>query len=237
MARKSRKNITADSCINALEYIRTVEYIRLSVEDSNHKGNSIENQRLILDDYIARNFNMKLAETYIDNGATGRNFDRPNFQRMLSDIESGKIDCVIVKDLSRLGRNAIDTGFYIEKYFASKNIRFIAVTDDFDTANTETNGLLMPLKNIINEAYSIDIGKKIKSQARQAMKNGEYIAARPRYGYFKDENDCHKLVIDTEAAPIVKQVFEWFADGMSLNEICLQLNQRNIPMRGTSHEV
>lgn len=229
MARKSRKNITADSCINALEYIRTVEYIRLSVEDSNHKGNSIENQRLILDDYIARNFNMKLAETYIDNGATGRNFDRPNFQRMLSDIESGKIDCVIVKDLSRLGRNAIDTGFYIEKYFASKNIRFIAVTDDFDTANTETNGLLMPLKNIINEAYSIDIGKKIKSQARQAMKNGEYIAARPRYGYFKDENDCHKLVIDTEAAPIVKQVFEWFADGMSLNEICLQLNQRNIP--------
>lgn len=229
MARKSRKNITADNCISAIEYIRTAQYIRLSVEDSNHKGNSIDNQKLILDDYIARNVNMKLTETYIDNGATGRNFDRPAFQHMLEDIENGKIDCAVVKDLSRLGRNAIDTGFYIEKYFASKNIRFIAVSDNFDTANTEANGLLMPLKNIINEAYSIDIGKKVKSQARQAMQSGEYVAARPRYGYLKDENNCHKLVIDKETAPVVKQAFEWFVGGMSLNEICLQLNQRNIP--------
>ena len=122
MARKSRKIITADNCISVAKYIRTAEYIRLSVEDSNHKGNSIENQKLILDDYIARNIDMKLADTYIDNGSTGRNFDRPDFKRLLDDIEAEKIDCVIVKDLSRLGRNAIDTGFYIHDKRMSKQI-------------------------------------------------------------------------------------------------------------------
>lgn len=228
MARKSRKFIEAENVLSTAVYIRTAQYIRLSVEDSNNKGNSIENQKLILDDYIARNVDLQLYDQYIDNGATGTNFDRPEFQRMLADIESGKIQCVIVKDLSRLGRNAIDTGFYIEKYFASKNVRFVAVTDNFDTENPDTSGLLMPLKNIINEAYAIDIGKKIKSQARQAMRDGDYIGARPRYGYLKASDNCHKLILDEETAPVVKQIFEWFAGGMSLNEIAMQLNERKI---------
>lgn len=230
MARKSRKNVVVvETPLRIAEYIRTAEYIRLSVEDSNHKGNSIETQKLILDDYIARNANMRLYDTYIDNGATGTNFNRPDFQRMINDIENGKIDCVIVKDLSRLGRNSIDTGFYIERYFADKNIRFIAVTDNFDTANPDKNaGMMLHLKNIINEAYALDISKKIRTQARQAMRDGQYVSARPRYGYLKDPNDCHKLIINSEVAYIVKQIFEWFVNGMSYNEIALQLNNRKI---------
>ncbi len=232
MARKSRKGIIHEETAQSADYVRTAQYIRLSVEDSNNKGDSIDNQKLILDDYIARNISMKLHDRYIDNGESGMNFERKEFQRLLSDIDDGKVNCVIVKDLSRLGRNAIDTGFYIEKYFAEKNVRFISVTDGFDTNNPNVNGLIMPLKNIINEAYAIDISKKVKSQARQAMHSGDYLGARPKYGYLKDKNNCHKLVIDTEVAPVVKQIFEWFVGGMSVNEIVMQLNQRNIPSPG-----
>ena len=230
MARKSRKNITVEEpTIKTVNYISVAQYIRLSVEDSNGKGNSIENQKLILDDFIAHNVNMKLYDSYIDNGATGTNFKRPEFQRMIEDIEKGNIDCVIVKDLSRLGRNSIDTGYYIESYFTEKHIRFIAVTDNFDTENPDKNaGMMLHLKNIINEAYAMDISKKIRAQARQAMRDGQYVSARPRYGYLKDPNDCHKLIVNTEVAHVVKQIFEWFVDGMSYNEIALQLNSRHI---------
>ncbi len=232
MARKSRKNIAVinEPEIKTAIYIRTAQYIRLSVEDSHNKGNSIENQKLILDDYIAQHPNMKPAGTYIDNGISGTTFKRPEFQRMLDDISAGSIDCVIVKDLSRLGRNIIDTGFYIERFFPEHKIRFIAVNDDIDTDNLKSNdSLMICLKNIINEAYALDIGKKIKTQARQAMREGQYVSARPRYGYLKDPNDCHKLIVNSETAPVVKMVFEWFVGGMSTNEICLQLGARSIP--------
>lgn len=231
MARKSRKNIVAPEVeINIATYIKVAEYIRLSVEDKHFKGNSIENQKLILDDYISKNADMKLVDTYTDNGSSGMNYNRPEFQRMLEDIENKKIDCVIVKDLSRLGRNSIDTGFYIERYFIQKKIRFIAVNDNFDTAHPDRNsGIMLHIKNIINEAYALDIGKKIKSQARQAMRDGQYVSARPRYGYLKDPQDCHKLIVNTEVAPVVKTIFEQFVGGMSYNEICLQLNDKHIP--------
>ena len=193
MARKSRKNITVAQTKpeNMPIYIKTAQYIRLSVEDSHNKGNSIENQKMILDDFISQNGNMRLAGVYIDNGATGTSFHRPEFQHMIEDIESGKIDCVIVKDLSRLGRNSIDTGFYIDTYFPEKKVRFIAVNDNFDT-DTPSNGdkMLLYIKNIINEAYALDIGKKIKTQARQAMRDGQYVSARPKYGYLKNPDDC-----------------------------------------------
>lgn len=231
MARKSRKNITVAQTKpeNMPIYIKTAQYIRLSVEDSHNKGNSIENQKMILDDFIAQNGNMRLAGVYIDNGATGTSFHRPEFQHMIEDIESGKIDCVIVKDLSRLGRNSIDTGFYIDTYFPEKKVRFIAVNDNFDT-DTPSNGdkMLLYIKNIINEAYALDIGKKIKTQARQAMRDGQYVSARPKYGYLKDPNDCHKLIVNPETAPVVKLIFELFNGGMSANEICLQLNEQQI---------
>ena len=233
MARKSRKNqITEENPIvlSTTTYLRTAQYIRLSVEDSNNKGNSIENQNLILDDYIAQHPNMKSVGIYVDNGVSGTTFKRPEFQRLIEDIESDKIDCVIVKDLSRLGRNIIDTGFYIEKFFPEHKIRFIAVNDNIDTDELKSNNSLMIcLKNIINEAYALDIGKKIKTQARQAMREGQYVSARPRYGYLKDPNDCHKLIVNPETAPVVKMIFEWFVGGMSTNEIVLQLGTRNIP--------
>lgn len=231
MARKSRKNIavTNEPEIKTAVYIRTAQYIRLSVEDSHNKGNSIENQKLILDDYIAQHPNMKPAGTYIDNGISGTTFKRPEFQRMLDDISAGNIDCVIVKDLSRLGRNIIDTGFYIERFFPEHKIRFIAVNDNIDTDNLKSNdSLMICLKNIINEAYALDIGKKIKTQARQAMREGQYVSARPRYGYLKDPNDCHKLIVNPETAPVVKMIFEWFVGGMSTTEICLNLTEKNI---------
>ena len=232
MARKSRKNIGAEqSDIFAIaQYTRTAEYIRLSVEDSNNKGNSIENQKLLLDDFIANNPNMKLYDTYIDNGTTGTNYNRPEFQRMIADIENGNVDCVIVKDLSRLGRSSIDTGYYIETYFYQKKIRFVAVNDNFDTANPKSNdGMMLYLKNIINEAYAMDIAKKVKTQARQAMREGQYVSARPRYGYLKDPNDCHKLIVNPDTAPVVKMIFEWFVGGVSSNEIALKLTAMEIP--------
>ena len=232
MARKSRKtdNTVVIAPLNIAQYIRTAEYIRLSVEDSHNKGNSIVNQKMMLDDYISRNADMRLYDTYIDNGITGTTFDRPEFQRMIEDIENGKIDCVIVKDLSRLGRNSIDTGFYIEQFFAQKNIRFIAVNDDFDTANMKHNdSMMLYLKNIVNEAYALDIGRKIKTQARQAMRDGQYVSARPKYGYLKDPNDCHHLIVNTEVAHNVVQIFEWFINGVSTNEIALKLNELKIP--------
>ena len=232
MARKSRKNIEVNNEpeIKTAIYIRTAQYIRLSVEDSGNKGNSIENQKLILDDFIAQHPNMQCAGVYIDNGITGTTFNRPEFQRLTADIEAGKIDCVVVKDLSRLGRNSIDTGFYIERYFPEHNVRFIAVTDNFDSDEPKTNdGLMLYLKNIINEAYALDISKKIKTQRKQAMHEGQYVAARAIYGYIKDPNDKHKLIVNTDTASIVKMIFESYADGDSIRSICNKLTNDGIP--------
>lgn len=228
MARKSRKNIEAEP-VRATA-LNTALYIRLSVEDGNGRSNSIENQQLILNDYVADKPEFRVCDTYIDNGLTGTNFDRSSFKRMLSDIENGKINCVIVKDLSRLGRNSIDTGYYIEQYFAQHKVRFIAVNDMFDTAdeNNPQNGILLPLKNMVNEAYALDIGKKIKAQAHQAMLDGEYIGARAPFGYKKSPDDCHKLIIDESAASTVRRIFEWFAEGDGLNTITVRLNEMGI---------
>lgn len=230
MARKSRKNQTAAPVCDTSLYIRTALYIRLSVEDNKKRGHSIENQKLVLENFLAGRPEFVVYNTYVDNGATGTNFHRPGFQQMLSDIEAGLIDCVIVKDLSRLGRNSIDTGYYIEQYFRVHQIRFIALTDQFDTADASNlhGGIMLPLKNMINEAYALDIGRKIKAQARQAMKDGEYIGARAPYGYRKDPENCHKLLIDPEAAEVVFQIFQWAYEHVGLNDIARRLNEQGI---------
>ena len=230
MARKSRKQTAAPMPAPSL-YVHVALYIRLSVEDNKKRGCSVENQKLVLNDFLSDKPDFVVYDTYIDNGATGTNFHRPGFQQMLSDIEAGHINCVIVKDLSRLGRNSIDTGYYIEQYFHAHNVRFIAVTDQFDTADSGNlhGGIMLPLKNMINEAYALDIGRKIKAQARQAMKDGDYIGARAPYGYRKDPDNCHKLLIDENTAPVVKQIFEWAHDRVSLNRIVLNLNEMGIP--------
>lgn len=229
MARKSRKQAEAPMPAPSL-YVYVALYIRLSVEDNKKRGCSVENQKLVLNDYLADKPDFVVYDTYIDNGLTGTNFHRPGFQQMLSDIEAGHINCVIVKDLSRLGRNSIDTGYYIEQYFYTHNVRFIAVTDQFDTADPGNlhGGIMLPLKNMINEAYSLDIGRKIKAQARQAMKDGDYIGARAPYGYRKDPNNCHKLLIDEETAPVVKQIFDWAYERVALNRIVRNLNEMGI---------
>lgn len=231
MARKSRKNQAQPEIAPQEPTIRAALYIRLSVEDNRSGSISIETQRLILDHYLESQPEIFVYDTYIDNGATGTNFHRPGFQQMLSDIEAGLVNCVIVKDLSRLGRNTIDTGYYIEQYFPQHKVRFIAVTDQYDSDNPDDihAGIILPLKNMINEAYALDIGRKIKAQQRQAMKDGEYVGARPPYGYLKAPDNCHKLIVDPVTAPVVRQMFAWAAEGAGLNTIAVRLNEAEIP--------
>ena len=209
---------------------RAAIYVRLSVEDTHTHSVSIETQQMIIARYLEQYPEISVYDTYIDNGATGTNFHRPGFQQMLSDIEAGHVNCVIVKDLSRLGRNTIDTGYYIEQYFRIRNIRFIAVNENFDTAAPEDahSGIIIPLRNMINEAYALDIGRKIRAQQRQAMKDGKFIGARTPYGYLKAEDDCHQLIIDPVAAVVVQRMFRWASEGAGLNTIAVRLNEAGI---------
>ena len=148
---------------------------------------------------------------------------------MLNDIESGAVNCVIVKDLSRLGRNSIDTGYYIEQYIPQRKVRFIAVNEGYDTDSADGRpDMMIALRNMVNEAYAADISKKITAAQRQMMKDGKYVGALPPYGYLKDSEDCHKLVIDPEAAEVVRQIFAWAAEGMGLNTIVTRLNEAGI---------
>lgn len=232
MARKSRAVMDALAEVTEFEIpiFSTALYIRLSVEDNKKRGNSVESQISILENYIALNPELRIFDTFIDNGTTGTNFERAGFKRMMAAVEAGKVTCIIVKDLSRLGRNAIDTGYYVEKYFPLNNVRFISVNDRFDSFHDDNihGGIIMPMKHMINEAYSLDIGRKIKAQAQQNMNDGDYIGARPPYGYLKDPGNCHKLVIDPDTAPVVRQIFEWAYDKAGLNTIVNRLNEAGV---------
>ena len=230
MARKSRKNITPPPVQETEAICRAAIYVRLSVEEKQSRTASIETQQLIIAQFLDRHPEITAYHTYIDNGATGTNFHRPGFQQMLSDIEAGLVNCVIVKDLSRLGRNTIDTGYYIETYFPQRGVRFIAVNENYDTADPDDAGfgILIPLRNMINEAYALDIGRKIKASQRQLMKDGKFIGARTPYGYLKAEDDCHQLIIDPVTAPVVRQIFQWAYEGAGLNTIAVRLNEAGI---------
>ena len=239
MARKSRKNVAVLEAPKqpAMKVWRAALYVRLSVEFNGKRGDSLETQRQIMEAYIALCPDIEITEIYTDNGITGRTFEREAFQRMLADVESGKIDCIVVKDLSRLGRNTIDTGYYIEKYFPLHGVRFIAVNDQFDSEDSENSGnhLIVPLKNMINEAYATDISKKVRAQQNQAMRDGEFVGARPPYGYRKDPANCHRLLVNEDTAPIVRQIFQWTVEGAALNEIVKRLNEGGIITPGYYH--
>ncbi|MDE6995947.1 MAG: recombinase family protein [Lachnospiraceae bacterium] len=231
MARKSRKNSSAETAkVSVIKTWQAALYVRLSVEFNGNRGDSLETQRQIMEAYIALFPDIEIVDVYTDNGTTGRTFERPAFQQMLCDVDAGKINCIVVKDLSRLGRNAIDTGYYIEKYFPLHGVRFIAVNDQFDSEDSDNSGshLIVPLKNMINEAYAADISRKVRSQLHQAMQEGQFVGGRPPYGYLKDPHDCHKLVVNPETAPVVRQIFEWAADSVALNRIALNLNEGKI---------
>ena len=236
MARKSRKGVSAPEQPKKdyMKIWRTALYIRLSVEFNGKRGDSLETQRQIMEAYAALCPDLEIVEVYTDNGITGRTFEREAFQRMLADVDAGKINCIMVKDLSRLGRNTIDTGYYIEKYFPLHRVRFIAVNDQFDSEDSENSGnhLIVPLKNMINEAYAADISKKIRAQQNQAMRDGEFVGARPPYGYRKDPDNCHRLLVNEDTAPIVRQIFQWTVDGVALNVIVKRLNEQGVMTPG-----
>ena len=190
-------------------------YIRLSyTDDRSSESDSVTNQRKLIENFIERNPDIQIVSEKIDDGYSGIIFHRPGFQQMLSDIEAGLINCVIVKDLSRLGRNVIDTGYYIERYFPMQKVRFIAVNDRYDSSSPDNahDGIIIPLRNMINEAYAMDIARKIKAQQRQAMKDGKYVGGRTPYGYLKAPDDCHQLIVDPVAAEVVKTMFQWAAE-------------------------
>ncbi len=232
MARKSRKNTVAPEPIKkpAEKIWHAALYIRLSSEFNGGRGDSLETQRQIMETHLALYPDIEIVQIYTDNGVSGQTFERVAFQEMLHDVEAGKINCIVTKDLSRLGRNVIDTGYYIEKYFPLHQVRFISVNDQYDSEDTENSGnhLIVPLKNMINEAYAIDIGKKTRAQKQQAINDGEFIGSRPPYGYRKDPDNCHKLLVNDDTAPVVRQIFEWAADGIPIMQIVRMLNEKDI---------
>ena len=210
-------------------------YLRLSKEDDDIaksetlQSNSIENQKEYIEDYLQSKPEIRVVDFYIDDGYSGVNFDRPDFQRMLQDIKDKKINCVIVKDLSRLGRNYIEVGKYIERLFPFLGVRFIAINDNFDSADDAalSNNIIVPFKNLINDAYCRDISIKIRSHLEVKRKRGEFIGAFPVYGYMRGE-DKNKLIVDPCAAEIVKEIFAMKMEGMSQQAIADELNRLGV---------
>lgn len=212
-------------------------YIRLSKEDSGkHNQNTVENQKALLEDFVRSKADMKVFDVYIDNGFSGTNFERPAFQKMMEDAKSGKINCIIVKDLSRFGRSYLEIGNYLEKIFPFLNIRFISVTDHFDTfaaASSEsgrplTNGLEIPLKNIINEVYAKDISRKVGSAIEIKKKEGRYGGGVAPYGYRKSKTVKGKYEVDEEAAKVVRYIFGLRSEGYGYCSIVKILNEKEI---------
>lgn len=207
-------------------------YLRLSKEDGDKdESDSISSQRTLINNYIKSNMtDYEIVGEFIDDGYTGTNFKRPNFQNMIDLIDDGKINCILVKDLSRFGRDYIGVGEYIEKYFPLRDVRFIAINDGFDTLHSNSNDdFIMPIKNIFNAQYSKDISKKVKSSFRSLQADGKFVGAFASYGYKKDEKDRHKLIIDEPAAIIARRIFDLYNSGVGKISIARILNEENIP--------
>lgn len=230
MARKSRKNTDAviETPAQTSSYFSTAIYIRLSIENSgkDDDGDSITNQISFCKAYLAEHTDLKLYDIYEDNGKKGTNFDRPEFKRMMDDIRGGKVKCVLVKDLSRFGRDYIEAGEYLEKIFPFMGVRFISITDGYDslTCDDAEGALMIPLKNMINDVYAKDISRKIITSFRARQEKGEFLPAFAPYGYVKSKEVAYRYEIDQETAPYVRMIFEWKAEGVSHNEICKRLN-------------
>jgi len=187
-------------------------YLRLSRDDGDkEESNSITGQRELLRDFIRSRPELREYAVRIDDGFTGSNFERPSFKKMLEDVKAGRTNCIIVKDLSRFGRNYLDAGEYIEKIFPFLGVRFIAVNDNYDSlgGKNASDELIIPFKNLINEAYCRDISVKVRTQLEVKRKSGQYIGAFAVYGYLKDEADKNRLVADEYAADVVRDIFKW----------------------------
>ena len=212
-----------------METWNTAGYLRLSREDGDRaESDSIANQRKLLEQYLSAHPELNLIEFYQDDGYTGTNFDRPAFRRMEADIEAGRINCVLVKDLSRFGRDYIEMGRYLERVFPAQGVRFIAVNDHVDSQQGHYD-MLLPMKNIFNTQYARDISDKVRSAIHTKQQRGEFVGAFPSYGYQKDPANHSHLVIDPAAAQVVRRIFDLFEQGWGKIKIAKQLNAEGIP--------
>lgn len=238
MARVSRKNIavTAVSATEEMKLYKACLYLRLSDEDKrNIEDNSIGNQKKICLEHLKKLPEIEVIASYIDNGASGTNFSRSGFKQMLQDLTKGEINCVVVKDLSRLGRNYLETSEYLEKFFPEAGIRFIAVNNGYDSIR-KLNGkqeIVIPFSNIVNDMYAKDVSRKIRSSIEILMKSGEFLppSGSIPYGYLRDEKN-NTYIIDEETAPIVQEIFKMKLQGVSDCEIIRTLNRKQIPSPG-----
>ena len=234
MARKSRKVTAAEPIMEAAPAQRfpTAIYARLSVENSgkSEKVDVIANQIEICKSYLAEHPYLDLVDTYVDNGRTGTVFDRPEFNRLMTDIRSGRIKCLVVRDLSRFGRDYIETGTFLERIFPQIGLRFISIKENFDSFDTDGNSesLLVPLQNMVNSLYSKDISRKVSTALKAQMESGEFKKRNLPYGYRWDEEHSN-MVFDEETAPIVRKIFQWKIEGLSLPTIADRLDAMDAP--------
>lgn len=227
-----------DKQILDLEEYRAIAYYRLSKDDKNEDrikdsegdiSDSILNQRKLVHAYLRNHPGITLVDEAYDDGYTGTNYDRPGFRSVLEKVQSGSVNCVIVKDLSRLGREYIETGKYLEMIFPSFGVRFIAINDDVDSEHSNAgDDIIIPIKNIMNESYCRELSKKLRKQFRIQRGNGEFLGAFASYGYCKSPDDKHKLVVDEYAAEVVRGIFSLKIKGHSQNVIAEFLNQEKV---------
>ena len=233
MARKSRKNMmlleaTALPDKEKKVLFKAGLYARLSHEtEENIERGTIETQMELMKNYVKDHEDIVIEEEYYDASFTGTNFERPDFKRMLEDAKTGRINCIIVKDLSRLGRNYVEMGNYIERVFPFLNVRFIAVTDDFDSFRPGTD-LMMPLKNIVNEFYAKDISKKVSTAHRRKWTTDEYMCGFAPYGYLKSKTEKNRIVVDEATAGNVRLIYKLFLEGKGYTSIAKYLNEQGI---------
>lgn len=208
---------------------KATEYVRLSyTDDKSSESDSVTNQKMLIDDYVKNNPDIEVVSVKVDDGFSGVLFDRPAFLEMMEDIKAGTINCVIVKDLSRLGREYIETGRYLRRIFPSFGVRFIAINDNIDTLNESCDELGVSLKNLLNDAYSHDISKKTRCALETKRQNGDYVGACTIYGYQKDEANKNRLVIDETAARTVQDIFRMKINGVSAKKIADELNHLGV---------
>ncbi len=207
-------------------------YLRLSHEDGDkEESNSISSQRDMIRDYLSHHPELRECGMKVDDGFTGSNFERPAFKEMMADVKAGKIDCIVVKDLSRFGRNYLEAGNYIERIFPYLGVRFIAINDNYDSlrGNVESDELVIPFKNLINEAYCRDTSVKVRSQLEIKRKRGDFVGPFAAFGYRKDPNNHNRLLVDDYAANVVRDIFKWKLEGISAGDIADRLNSIGIP--------
>ena len=215
-----------------LRIFRTALYVRLSIMDTRDRkdSESLQTQIDYLCGYIAKHPDLELYDCYRDNGETGTNFERPGFQRMMEDVKAGRVDCIIVKDLSRFGRDFLETGNFLEKVLPFMGVRFISVNDNYDSIRADSGeAMTIALKNLMNDIYAKDISQKVYSALDTKKRSGEFIGKFAAYGYVKSPEDRHKLAVDPDAAKVVRRIFRMKKDGMSNAAIARTLTAEQIP--------